>query len=152
MAKLRSKQTNTKIKSKSDPTVQNTCCSEQYPWFSFRYMTKNAKYNLKALPEGHARELTLLSLYNRLEELSKQKWLYWEGLPKATGLETIEHSRMYFKENTDLIELSADVKLYVFRFDTYKGSGKGRIIGYKESPCAVMHVIGFDFDFNSYDH
>jgi len=127
------------------------CVSDQHPWFSFRYMTRNSAYNLKSLPEGKAREQTLLKLYERLEELSGKEWLYWNSQPKKTGTETIEYSDLNFTAGNGAA-ITGDSKLYVFRFDTHQGTGGGRIIGYKESPCAVLHIIGFDLDYSAYNH
>lgn len=70
-------------------------------------------------------------------------------MPKSTGLETISYQDIGFKVDANL---SKDTTLYVFRFDTYQGHNKGRIIGYKNAPCSVLHVIGFDIDFSSYEH
>lgn len=87
----------------------------------------------------------------RFEELTSHPWLYWEQQPKRAGLETISYDQLNFQPNGDIV-ITKDTTLYVFRFDTYRGSGKGRIIGFKESPCAVYHVIGYDFDFSAYQH
>lgn len=149
MGKIRSKAPNNKIDGKSN--ASQGCCSDQYPWFSFRSMTKNAKYNLTDLPAGTVREQVLWGLYTRLNELSHQPWLYWTQQPKRTGLETLSYHQLNFSADPDA-GLTKDTTIYVFRFDTHQGAGQGRIIGYKKAPCAVLYIIGFDLDFSAYDH
>ena len=144
--KLKSPAQTNKIHEKKDNIGE--CFSDQYPWFSFKDITANSRYNLKLL-SGKEAELTLQGLYQKLQELSSKPWLYWMGMPKSTGLETISYQDIGFKVDANL---SKDTTLYVFRFDTYQGHNKGRIIGYKNAPCSVLHVIGFDIDFSSYEH
>ena len=149
--KIKPKGSDTKVKK-----IQNEnlgCSSEQYPWFSFRYMTQNNNYSLKFLDslDGNSREKTLKGLFSRLEELSAHPWLYWQEKRKSTGMETIRFDQLNFFANPDA-NFTKDTKAYVFRFATYRGANSGRIIGIKISPCAVLHVIGYDFDFSAYDH
>ncbi len=127
------------------------CCSEQYPWISLRYMTSNKKYSIEFFSHQNEKNKTLEKLYKKFEELSSVSWRLWMEEPKARGMETIYYHQLNFSPNSDL-EITKDEKIYVFRFDTYQGTGKGRIIGYKKSPCAVFHVIGYDFDFSAYKH
>ena len=126
------------------------CISEQHPWFSFRYMTTNKQFNIESCNPGDL-ETTLKCLFSRLEELSKRPWVYWTQKPKANGLETMNYDELNFTANAE-ISLAKDTTIYLFRFDTYQGSGKGRIIGFKSSPCSVLHIIGFDIGFNAYKH
>ena len=129
------------------------CISEQYPWFSFRYVTTNSAHSLKFLEklEANGREITLTGLYKKLEELSKEPWRYWTQNRKSSGLETINYSELNFQVS-NFPELTKDTSIYVFRFDTYQGTGKGRLLGFKLSPCSVFHIIGYDFDFSAYKH
>ena len=150
--KIKLKENKTKIK-KPSQNESRGCISEQYPWFSFRYMTQNSNYSLKFLDslDCSYREKTLKGLYMRLEELSKQPWIYWQEKRKSTGTETINIDQLNFSANADA-NFTKDMKAYVFRFDTYQGNNSGRIIGVKLSLCAVLHIIGYDFDFSAYSH
>lgn len=150
MSKIKRSNTKSKIKSKKENQV---CSSEQYPWFSFRFMTLNKKYNIRFLNslQTNEREKTIYCLYKRMEEISSRPWVYWGRLRKHEGLETIPFEVIHFSINGDT-ELSDDAKIYVFRFDTFMGKGCGRILGFKKSPCSTFHVIGYDFDFSSYPH
>ena len=145
MKSVRSIEQNNKIS--KEEVKSRGCSSEQFPWISFKSMTKNSKYNLSKLKDGKEREQTLLGVYSRLLELSMQPWLYWNGMRKKTGLETLYYEDLNFDANATL---SKDTTIYVFRFDSYHGSG--RILGYKTSPCAVFHIIGYDLDFSAYNH
>lgn len=149
MGKLKGKTQSNKIT--AQPVQSISCFSEQFPWFSFRSMTANSKYNLELLPAGTSRETTLLGLYARLQELSSQSWTYWTQQPKRIGLETLSYGDLSFEANSSA-SLSKDTTVYIFRFDTHVGNKCGRIIGYKNSPCAVFHIIGYDIDFSAYPH
>ena len=133
------------------PTPSSGCCSEQVPWFSFAYLTTNSRYNLQELPSGSLREKTLWGLYSRLRELSGNTWLHWGQNRKHSGFETMRVGDLKFSPSGGR-ELSKDTTIYIFRFETWQGSNKGRIIGFKDSPCSVFHVIGFDVDFSAYEH
>lgn len=152
MSSLRSKTQSPKIKKDTAPENQG-CSSDQHPFFSFRYMTSNKRYSLSYLDaiQGASREKTLKSLYDKLETLSCYPWLYWTQQRKNIGLETIMYERIKFEPKQGA-NLSKDSTLYIFRFDTYQGNGKGRIIGFKSTPCSVFQIIGYDFDFSAYDH
>jgi len=149
MAKIRGREQNNKISGKIVP--DQGCFSMQCPWFSFRSMTKNPRYNLSTLRSGTEREQTLHGLFQRLTDLSNETWTYWLQKPKQSGVETITYDRIKFSVGDGTV-LTKDTAIFVFRFDTYRGTGQGRIIGYKDSPCAVLHIIGYDLDFSAYDH
>ena len=149
MGRLKSKEAQKKIDGKISES--QGCCSEQYPWFSFKSITHNANYNLSKLAPGTERDLTLWGLYSKLRELSEQPWIYWLQMRKTTGLETLSYHQLNFSAAPEE-SLSKDTTVYVFRFDTHLGAGKGRIIGFKKTPCSVFHIIGFDLDFSAYSH
>lgn len=152
MPKIHSKQPSPKI-NKAQISENQGCSSDQHPFFSFRFMTTNKVHSLSFLDSmrGPARELTLRSLYEKLEAISQRPWVYWAQERKKSGLETIKYEQLRFEPSTD-VTLTKDTTLYVFRFDTYQGTGKGRIIGFKGSPCSALHIIGYDFDFSAYPH
>lgn len=149
MGRLHTKEQNNKINGKV--SANSGCQSEQYPWISFRSMTRNARYDLSTLRQGSEREQTLSGLYRRLTELTGHTWLYWTQQPKRIGLETMKYDDIQFEADANA-NLTKDTTLYIFRFDTHIGEGKGRIIGYKNAPCAVYHIIGYDIDFSAYNH
>ena len=70
MGKIKHRDDRLKIKLPSNYENQG-CSSEQFPWFSFRYMTDNKKHSLKFLDSlGRSeREKTLLSLYMKLTHI-----------------------------------------------------------------------------------
>jgi hypothetical protein len=149
--KLINQQLSTKIKRPAGKTAAQ-CASEQFPWCSFRYMTTNKDHNLGYLNRLGARERaqTLHALCGRLEEMTQRKWVYWLQNRKTAGLETIDFGQLTFSPSET--KPTKDTTMYVFRFDTYQGGGKGRIIGFKEDPCATLQIIGYDFDFSAYGH
>lgn len=152
MGRIKSNDDNNKIKGKTK-TESIGCSSEQYPWFSFRYMTQNSEYSFKFLDslDTDNREKILKGLCTKLEELSKQPWLYWQGMKKSAGLETIRLDQLNFSANDDG-NFTKETKVFVFQFESYQGSHSGRILGVKLSPCSVLHIIGFDFNFSAYKH
>jgi len=149
MGRIKAKSQNIKIDGKVN--VNQGCCSDQYPWFSFKSLTHNDHYNLSKLSSGTEREQTLLGLYERLHELSCQPWLHWMQMRKSIGLETMTYNDICFFAAPGEV-IAKDTTIYVFRFDTHLGQNKGRILGYKKDPCATLHIIGYDIDFSSYNH
>lgn len=149
MRKLREKEQRNKIG--KQPVQNHGCISEQYLWFSFRDVTKNDRYDLSGLKPGTEREQTIIGLHQKMRELSGEMWLHWMQMPKTIGLETLTYGELNFSA-ANTARLSKDTTVYVFRFDTYKGRSNGRLIGYKNDPCAVFHIIGYDIDFSAYDH
>lgn len=145
MGKLKGKESKIVIEGKAD--LKPACSSDQYPSFSFRYLTQSRKYNLYGLEPGRAREEIYDALTRKLGEISSRSWLDWGQLRREKGFETIPYGQIRFQAN-DASLLSSDSKIIVFRFN----SDNMRILGYKKSPCAVFYIIGFDFDFSAYDH
>lgn len=154
MSKLYSPKATNKIQNGKELDSQK-CSSNQYPWFSFRYMTTNSNYTIYGLNNGKESNETLHGLHDKLNELSMQTWAYWLSKPKASGIETIKFEQLNFSPNSMMFKechFDKNSSVYVVRFDTYQGKNKGRIIGIKDSPCSVLHVIGYDFDFSAYKH
>lgn len=149
MSKLQNKGGKPQIRGKSSNSV--SCHSEQRPWVSFCDMTVNSRYNLSNLPQGNEGRAVLLGLYTKLTEMSSKTWTEWLALSKSNGAETMTYGDIRFVANSKA-KLSHDTTLFIFRFDTHMGVKKGRIIGYKKSPCAAYHIIGYDIDFSAYDH
>lgn len=152
MDKIRNRTQPTRLRQKQGETIQG-CSSAQHPWLSFCYMTANKSHSLQFLDglDTTERERTLGGLLFRLEELSRFPWLHWMENRKNIGLETIPFDSLRFAPSQKA-NLTKDTTLYIFRFDTYQGNGKGRIIGFKRSPCAAYHIIGYDFNFTAYPH
>ncbi len=150
--KLREKADAPKLKGKQKDQDQG-CGSDQYPWISFRYMTANREHSLAFLGslDLRDRERTQAGLLTRLDEISRFPWLYWMGMQKAAGLETLPADELEFLPGYGA-PVTKDMTLYIFRFDTYQGSKKGRIIGFKLAPCSAYHIIGYDMNFSAYRH
>lgn len=142
--KLRKEQP--KLGHAAEPSCPRNIC------FSFCYLTANGSFNFDYFNSSQKRECETIkaSLYDRLEELSKYKWIDLMALPKGHGFETIPVSRLKFQPS-EMDDISGQ-KAIVFRFKGVNGKDC-RIIGIKEDHCsAVCHVIGYDFDYSAYDH
>ena len=111
MGKIRSTQQPIKIDGK--PSVCQGCFSAQYPWFSFKDVTKNSKYNLDTLPTGTEKEKTLNGLFDKLNKLSEKPWIYWMQNRKQSGLETLSYNDLNFKAGPDA-EISKDTTVLFF--------------------------------------
>ena len=126
--------------------------SSQYPFISFRYLTSNSKHSLDFIRKQNLsdRDKTLSGLLERLKEITQSTWEKLGSLPKdRNGYETLSSKELFFRGQNEYKE---DQKVIVFRFDTWQGHNKGRIIGLKESPNSTFFIIGFDFDFTAYKH
>ena len=150
--RIRDKAQSNRIRRKQNEKAQG-CVSDQHPWLSFRYMTTSKSHSLKFLDglDANERDITLQGLFSQLEELARHSWLEWMENRKKTGLETLSYGELNFSPAQEK-ELTKDTTLYIFRFDTYQGTGQGRIIGFKRAPCATYHIIGYDFNFTAYQH
>ena len=117
------------------------CSSEQFPHISFRYLTSNKRHSLEYLQKCSVadRAKTMEGLLRRLEEITKSSWAKLGALPRQLRFSGTDANK-------------EDNKVWVFRFDTWQGHDKGRIIGFKDNPCSAFFVIGFDFDFSAYSH
>ncbi|WP_312637386.1 hypothetical protein [Oscillibacter sp.] len=148
------KQPGNKNKIKKDGVPERTgCSSDQHPFFSFRFMTTNKAHSISFLERRTPGDQlkTLQGLYSIMEKISSSPWKDWGALSKSTGYETITYSQLNFSA-PEGIHLTGDTKLFVFRFDTFRGCNNGRIIGFKDNPCAAFNIIGYDFDFTAYPH
>lgn len=144
MSKIKKQSANSKISS----NFVNEKCS-QNPSFSFEHLTLNGGFNFEYFgKDSRARLEAKSAVYDRLQDISSQSWLYWGGINKRHGYETIKADEMNF--NPSNYEFSNDEKVFVFRL-SYLGNDC-RIIGVKKSPCSTYYVIGFDFNHNAYNH
>lgn len=126
--------------------------SKQYPCVSFRYLTSNSRHSLDFIRKQNLsdRDKTLSGLLEKIRSITQTTWEKLGSLPKdGDGYETLSTKDLTFRGVNDYQE---DQKVCVFRFDTWQGHNKGRIIGLKESPNSTFFIIGFDFDFTAYKH
>lgn len=144
MAKKLKQNAKNKISKNVADTVRKE--DEQYPLISFRYMTTNKVYNQEHYKKDKSKTKEMLSeLADRVIEISKQSYRYWNSLDKKSGSETIDYRRLNFKAPDELGLKEID-KVMVFRFNKQDN----RLIGYKKD--AILYVIGLDLDFTAYNH
>ena len=130
-----------------DSTLRKGSRCEQYPAFSFRYLTTNRRYNFEYFQDNKNEESKMHSLLvKRLKEISEKPYSYWSGLGKVHGSEQIPYWRFRIAPNG--LALSKDDKLVVFRFCQQNY----RIIGIRLESCPTLFIIGFDFDYSAYEH
>lgn len=121
---------------------------------SFKYLINNKKYTFDYFnaSEKDNQLSTMIGLYNRLTELTKRTWhecqLLRKGVPN--GFEKIYRNSL--NVNIDNKDVLKHEKLYVVRFDTFMGTNKGRIIGFKEKNNPTFYIICFEFDYSAYNH
>lgn len=118
---------------------------EQYPAFSFRYLTKTKEHNFDYFEHEKSNEV-FRTLLQRLKEISKESYTYWNNLGKHKGIEMIDYWQCNI--NPCDLKLSPDDKIIVFRFyhQNY------RILGIRLESCPTLHIIGFDFNYSAYNH
>lgn len=131
-------------------SVKKECLApDESVYFNFRYLTKDKRYNLEYLNSGDSR-LAAKQLLKKIVALSQSSWADLLSKGKRTGgFNTIPianfHANITDQMRRD--NLSDDTKLHVFRFGNY------RLVGLKGERCkAVIHVLGFDWDFSLYKH
>lgn len=131
----------------SQQNSQKHIC-DQYPAFSFRYLTNNKKFNLDCCFKNSTNETKTImtNLITRLNELSLKPYTHWLSLGKKNGCETITYGQLKLK--VEGLNLTPDEKIFVFRFS----NGGCRILGVRQNGCPTLHIIGFDFKFKAYNH
>lgn len=135
-----------KIKKPSkDCTIQNEAL-----YFNFRYLTSNKKHNFEALKNNaDLQAKAYKKLTDQFVSWSQSSWKELSNKGKRNGgFEMMCVSDMK-GSITDKVQekIAADTKLHVFRFGDY------RLVGLKGRRCAaVLHIVGFDWDFSLYDH
>lgn len=120
---------------------------EQYPAFSFRFLTKNKKFNYEYFSEGKDKEKMLSHLSQKIIELTQNPYTHWNNLAKQTGIEMLYYWQMDHVIPSGL-EMTKDDKVWVFRFC----SQDYRILGVRLESCPTMYIIGFDFNYKAYSH
>lgn len=121
--------------------------------FSFGCITTNKKYNFDYFgkKDRNNKWKAYSQLYDKILKLSEKNWSELLDAPKKSllGFECIPYGQIKFDTpKATYLNLSKDTNIYVFRF----GSGDFRLLGIKRDGCPILHIIGFDFDFSSYDH
>lgn len=125
----------------------NECPSK--PSFSFEHLTNNDSFTFDYFAKDkRARNAAKTAVYDKLEKISREDWIFWYNQGKIAGIETIPANQINFEPYD--YSLSDDGKVIVFRF-SYDGNDC-RILGITKSPCPIYYVIGFDFNHNAYDH
>ena len=97
MAKIKKKDTKEKISLQGKQ--KRGCSCEQYPAFSFRYLTKNSRYNFSYFNTDTERENARSALVERIEEITKYPYTYWLGQRKTYGCELFEFWKCKFNPN-----------------------------------------------------
>ena len=138
-----------KEKIKAGSEGQKINC-DQYPAFSFRYLTSNSTYNFDYFSTSQTveKEKALAELSKRVSEITCNTWLYWGSRGKKIGHESMQYSNLNFTSSSLPEDFTKDQKVYIFQFSNHSY----RIIGVKLGYCPMFYVIGFDFNFSAYDH
>lgn len=123
--------------------------------FSFEYSV-NSKYSIEYITKKSKEKCNdiIFALFQKLEELSKLRFVDLQNRPKESGYEMIPISELNFKIDNKIkqgLGLSNDSKVIVFRFNKQKC----RLILAKstKSQCTnLLYVLGYDWDFSAYNH
>lgn len=132
-------------------TVRKTSvpdASDSSVLFSFRYLTGEDHYNLRALEQGKG-ELRSRELLRKLYTIGQFSWneLTSKG-KRSDGYELLPVQAL----KTDILDrLDAGMKdtlksVMVFRF------GNARMVGFKAKGSRVFYILGFDWNYSLYDH
>lgn len=124
---------------------------EQYPAFSFQYLTTNSSYNFDFFTRTMTQDKkeAQCQLVEKINELSRHTWQEISGLGKGLGYETLENFEVSFSPNfKGKHQMSADSKYIVIQFNHHRM----RIIGVRIDSCPILYIVGYDFDFSAYHH
>lgn len=120
---------------------------DDYPSFSFEYLTNQSKFNFEYFKHDKtACEKAQAALIEKILLLSTFKWKELDNFSKKIGFELLPKNEVKVKLNH--INKEVPEQFMVFRF--FKE--KYRIIGFKESNNPIYFIVGFDFDYEAYNH
>lgn len=146
-SKLKSQSVNTKLSKKQveEKTRGGNC--QQYPAFSFLYLTTNKRYTFDYFGKSKQEKLRVRAeLHDRLETISQKSWRDWISDAKGVGFETLNFDILHVAPKG--ISLTPDENIYVFRFDKQDK----RIIGFRKDECPILYIFAYDFDHSAYPH
>ncbi len=119
---------------------------DECPVFAFQYVTTNKDYNINYFKKRVRDKCKAYSsMFHQIDIMEKTSWKELFNAGKNKGIESIDISQVKFRPNS-LKKVSKDQKVLVVRFNREKY----RMIGIKEKN--VFQVIGFDFNYNAYNH
>jgi len=113
--------------------------------FSFKYLTKNNKYNFNRLQNDELNnfKVSLIDKIKKLETEYTTRELM--SIRKKSIHESFSIDRIRFKANN--INYSNDTKVHVFRV-----TSDYRMICLFSDVAPIFYIIGFDLRFDAYDH
>lgn len=119
-----------------------------YPVFCFKHLTTNNNYNIKFFKKARDKQKAYGAFFYLMDRMQSISWQEFIQLPKKVGMESISPNQINFTPKD--YKITPDQKVICLRFKRQNY----RAIGLKESinGVDVFHVIGFDFDYSSYDH
>ena len=116
--------------------------------FCFKHLTTNKKYRVRDIRDYRKKCNAYEKLFEKINEIQNCPWKDFGIRKKQQGLECISFEQLNFSA-TNLTEELKDVSKFIsIRFC----SGKYIIIAIKAPERPVLHIIGFDLNFNAYDH
>lgn len=117
-----------------------------YPVFCFRHLTTNKAFLISPIKSVRDKAECYDKLIEKLEDIQSVTWLVFSGRPKKTGMELIPNNQINI--NAKGLELTKDSKLVVIQFNNHKY----RIIAHRSQSDNILHIIGYDLEFNAYNH
>lgn len=118
-----------------------------YPSFSFEFLTKQSEFNFDYFKnDSQSENEAKAALIDKFLLLSSEDWMSLEHLNKRTGFELLPTKEI--KINLNHLPFEKPQKLFVFRFDKQRF----RLIGFKRNNNPVLYILGFDFDYDAYNH
>lgn len=117
--------------------------------FSFAHITTNNKFCFKTFKNHRDELIAYRYLFEILEELSQKTWVELLSKNKFLGIETIPYGEIHFKASNEDNLVKNDTKIQIMRFGPNK---KYRLLGFKLDNDPTFFIIGYDFNFNAYNH
>lgn len=150
MAKLKNKN---KVPKFNNKFGRSDSKGKEYPFFCFKHLTTNKKYNFFFFANEKDKKEAKSIIFDKLLELQTKNWQDLYVLSKKKGIETLNIEQLNF--NPFNFITTKDMKVLVLRLNNNKNvnSQEWRLIGIKsDNYKGVLHVIGFDFNYNAYKH
>lgn len=120
---------------------------------SFQYLTTNKEFNFHFFnKEFRAKAQVFEQLIEFLKRLTTKTLTDISKLRKEQDcdFEILEFKQINF--TPDNYNLSKNAKIHDFRFGNNNNGGNYRLLGFFEYNQSILNVIGFDFNYSSYEH
>lgn len=134
------------MKSNDNPKLGKNKSKQEYVTFCFKHLTTNNTYRFKSISNYREKCKAFEELFKKIDEIQNTPWIDFGMRSRNSGYEMLRSNSVYFNPKNE--EQIKSEKYISIRF----AQNKYRIIAIKSKNKPVLHIIGFDLNYNAYNH